>query len=106
MDAKRIAAIREWANQGQIDAHFINECLDAIEELRAVQPKTADDVLVVPGMEVWFRLFGLPHQLRNSLVDSVQIDIAGVCVYLKTAVHRNADELYSTREAAEAGGDE
>ncbi|MCP4540422.1 MAG: hypothetical protein GY832_25060 [Chloroflexi bacterium] len=43
MDAERIAELREWANQGYIDASHVIECLDAIEQLQATLDRPLDD---------------------------------------------------------------
>ena len=113
-----VERLRTWRTErGPIDWNaadrLILESADRIAELEAVAerlPRTADGVPVVPGMIVWIHergssKIGTPWQ---TLTEQVVTGMTEGCVEVESRLRlfEAAACCYSTREAAEAAGEE
>lgn len=82
------------------DVRFCESCaIDEIERLQEIighLPKTADGVLIVPGISVWLKTG------KNVTVDSVEVMLDTIGWRDITGRPYLGSECYSTSEAAEA----
>ena len=83
----------EWSDDDIALLHWAAKTIDKL-------PKTADGVPVVPGMRVW-RL-AHPTTLGHAVTD---VSVRGMHLAGKSDWHESC-ETFSTREAAEAAGEE